>query len=87
MAWIIYILKCGDSSLYTGITNNLTKRLIAHTNGHGAKYTKGRGPLEHVYSETAVDRSAAQKRESSIKKLSRAGKLRLIARSSLLSRT
>jgi putative endonuclease len=87
MAWIIYILKCGDSSLYTGITNNLTKRLIAHTNGHGAKYTKGRGPLEHVYSETAVDRSAAQKRESSIKKLSRAGKLRLIATSSLLSRT
>ena len=87
MAWIIYILKCGDSSLYTGITTNLTKRLIAHTNGHGAKYTKGRGPLEHVYSETAVDRSAAQKRESSIKKLSRAGKLRLIATSSLLSRT
>lgn len=87
MAWIIYILKCGDSSLYTGITNNLTKRLTAHSNGHGAKYTKGRGPLEHVYSETAVDRSAAQKRESSIKKLSRAGKLRLIARSSLLSRT
>jgi len=87
MAWIIYILKCGDSSLYTGITNNLTKRLTAHSNGHGAKYTKGRGPLEHVYSETAVDRSAAQKRESSIKKLSRAGKLRLIATSSLLSRT
>jgi len=87
MAWIIYILKCGDSSLYTGITNNLTKRLTAHSNGHGAKYTKGRGPLEHVYSETAVDRGAAQKRESSIKKLSRAGKLRLIATSSLLSRT
>jgi len=86
MAWIIYILKCGDSSLYTGITNNLTKRLTAHGNGHGAKYTKGRGPLEHVYSETAVDRSAAQKRESSIKKLSRAGKLRLIDTSSLLSR-
>ena len=86
MAWIIYILKCGDGSLYTGITNNITKRLIAHTNGHGAKYTKGRGPLEHVYSESAVDRSAAQKRESSIKKLSRAEKLRLIAISSNVTR-
>ena len=82
MVWNIYILECGDGSLYTGITNNITKRLIAHTNGHGAKYTKGRGPLELVYSETAVDRSAAQKRESSIKKLSRAEKLRLIAISS-----
>ncbi|MBT4206538.1 MAG: GIY-YIG nuclease family protein [Proteobacteria bacterium] len=87
MVWNIYILKCGDGSLYTGITNNIKKRLIAHTSGHGAKYTKGRGPLEHVYSETAIDRSAAQKRESSIKKLSRAEKLRLIAASPLLSRT
>ncbi|MGY8845641.1 MAG: GIY-YIG nuclease family protein [Gammaproteobacteria bacterium] len=87
MSWIIYILECSDGSLYTGITNNLTKRLTAHSNGHGAKYTKGRGPLEHVYSETAVDRSAAQKRESSIKKLSRAEKIRLISTSALLSRT
>ncbi len=82
MAWIIYILKCDDGSLYTGITNNITKRLIAHTNGHGAKYTKGRGPLELVYSETDVSRIAAHKRESSIKKLSRAEKLRLVAISS-----
>ncbi len=87
MSWIIYILECSDGSLYTGITNNLTKRLTAHSNGHGAKYTKGRGPLKHLYSEAAVDRGEAQKRESSIKKLSRAEKLRLIATSPVLSQT
>ena len=87
MCWIVYILKCSDGTLYTGITNDLTKRLAAHSNGHGAKYTKGRGPLQHVYSEIADDRSTAQKRESSIKKLSRAEKLRMISYSPKLSGT
>jgi putative endonuclease len=82
MSWIVYILQCGDGTLYTGITNDFTKRLAAHNNGNGAKYTRGRRPLHEAYSELAIDRSTAQKRESSIKKLSRTGKLQLINYSS-----
>jgi len=78
MNWIVYILECGDGSLYTGITNDLPKRLLAHQNGSGAKYTKGRGPLTLCYQETSPDRSTASKREIRIKRLSRTEKLRLI---------
>lgn len=77
--WCVYIVRCKDSTLYTGITNDLVKRLQAHDNGTGAKYTKKRGPVELVYSEPAADRSAASKREYVIKQLSRAEKLDLIA--------
>lgn len=78
MSWIVYILKCGDDSLYTGITNDFEKRLAAHADGSGAKYTKGRGPFTVVHTESAQDRSAASKRELEIKKLSKSRKLNLI---------
>lgn len=77
MSWTVYILKCADESLYTGITNDLDKRLAAHENGNGAKYTKGRGPFELLYIEACADRSAASKREMEVKGFSREEKLRL----------
>lgn len=76
--WKVYIVKCADTTFYTGITNGLDKRLKAHDAGTGAKYTKSRGPVELVYAETSADRSAASKREYAIKQLSRAEKLVLI---------
>ena len=76
--WALYILRCGDNTLYTGITNDLGKRLESHRAGTGAKYTRGRGPLELIYSEPHTDRSSATKRETSVKKLSKIQKLALI---------
>ena len=77
-SWKLYILRCGDGTLYTGITTDLARRLEAHRQGKGAKYTRGREPLELVYSEVCGDHSAALKRECEIKALTRAEKLRLI---------
>lgn len=79
----VYIIKCGDNSLYTGWTNNLEKRFKNHCEGKGAKYTRGRGPLKLVYYEEYEDKILAMKRESAIKKLSRSEKLKLIERSFL----
>ena len=76
--WKLYILRCGDGSLYTGITTDVEKRLETHRSGKGAKYTRGRTPLELVYSEECGDHSAALKRELEIKNLSREEKLKLI---------
>ena len=76
--WYLYILRCGDGSLYTGITTDVEKRLEAHRSGKGAKYTRGRGPLELVYREESGDHSEALKRELEIKALSREEKLKLI---------
>ncbi len=76
--WYLYILRCKDDSLYTGITTDVEKRLEAHRSGKGAKYTRGRGPLELVYREECGDHSAALKRELEIKALSREEKLKLI---------
>ena len=69
--WYLYILRCGDGTLYTGITNDVEKRLAAHRAGKGAKYTRGRGPLELVYQEELPDHSAALRREREIKSMSR----------------
>ena len=77
MSWVVYILKCADESLYTGITNDLDARLAVHEEGTGAKYTKGRGPFKVVYTEDCADRSEASKREFAIKKLNRAEKEKL----------
>ena len=77
-AWFVYLARCGDGSIYTGITNDLGARLEAHNNGKGASYTRGRPPIKLVYSETVENRSAALKREAAIKRLSRGGKLLLI---------
>lgn len=76
--WKLYILRCGDGTLYTGITTDVEKRLEAHRSGKGAKYTRGRTPLELVYREECGDHSAALKRELEIKVLSREEKLKLI---------
>lgn len=74
----VYILRCGDGSLYTGWTNDLEKRVKAHSSGRGAKYTRMHLPVELVYSEQLDTKEAAMSREWHIKRLSHAEKLRLI---------
>lgn len=78
MAAFVYMLRCKDGSLYTGWTNDLKHRLAMHNSGRGAKYTRGRGPLELVYSEELPDKEAALRRECAIKKLRREQKLALL---------
>jgi len=73
-----YILRCNDGNLYTGWTNNLEKRLKAHNEGKGAKYTKGRGPVELVYIEEFDTKEEAMKREYAIKHMTRQEKERLL---------
>ena len=78
--WYLYILQCGDGSLYTGITTDVEKRLEMHRSGRGAKYTRGRLPLELKYREECGTHSDALRRELEIKRLSRAEKLALISK-------
>ena len=78
MAAFVYMLRYKDGSLYTGWTNDLEHRLAMHNSGRGAKYTRGRGPLELVYSEELPDKEAALRRECAIKKLRREQKLALL---------
>lgn len=73
-----YILKCADDTLYCGWTNELDKRLKAHNEGRGAKYTRGRRPLLLAYYEAFETKEEAMKREAAIKRLSREKKLKLI---------
>ena len=73
-----YILRCGDSSLHTGWTNDLEKRLADHNAGRGAKYTRAHLPVTLAYYETFDTKEEAMKRECAIKKLSRSQKERLI---------
>ncbi len=75
--WFVYILRCGDGTLYTGITTDPQRRLAQHREGKGAKYTRGRGPLEMVYCEDVADYSEALRREYAIKRLSREEKKKL----------
>ena len=77
--WFVYILRCADSSLYTGITNDLQRRLAAH-NSHraGARYTRGRRPVELVWREQHASHGDALRREAAIKRLSRAQKIQLL---------
>ncbi|MBU5454912.1 GIY-YIG nuclease family protein [Caproiciproducens sp. MSJ-32] len=74
----VYMLECSDGSLYTGWTNNLEKRIAAHNNGKGAKYTRVRLPVKLVYYEEYEDKIEAMKREYEIKRLSRKEKVKLI---------
>jgi predicted GIY-YIG superfamily endonuclease len=76
--YFVYILRCADGSLYTGSTNDAQKRLAAHEEGRGAKYTRGRRPLALVYVEACTDKPQALRREAAIKKLRRARKLALL---------
>ena len=73
-----YLLLCADGSLYAGWTNDLRRRLHAHNEGTGAKYTRGRGPVRLVYAEAFATKEEAQKRECAIKKLRREKRLELI---------
>ena len=75
---VTYILKCNDNSLYTGWTNDITHRLKMHNEGKGAKYTRGRGPVELVYLEEFETKQEAMSREAKIKRLTREEKLLLI---------
>jgi len=77
--WTVYILRCGDGTLYTGITNDLDRRMAEHDAGTGAKYTKGRGPFQLLYQEACQGRGPASKRESEIKSLDRKAKLSLVS--------
>ncbi|MFC1653884.1 GIY-YIG nuclease family protein [Patescibacteria group bacterium] len=76
--WSVYVLECVDTTFYTGITNDVPKRIKAHNLKKGAKYTRGKTPVKLVYSEQLPTRSDALKREHEIKKLSRDQKLSLI---------
>jgi len=77
--WCVYILQCADHTLYTGMTDDMDRRLAAHNEGRGAKYTRGRGPVHLVYREPCSSRSEALKREYAIKRLTREQKLMLIS--------
>ncbi len=77
--WFVYLLRCGDGTLYAGITNDLKARLAAHRSGRGAKYTRGRGPLEIVHVERRRGKAAALRREHALKRMRRAEKLALCA--------
>jgi putative endonuclease len=77
VSWVCYLLRCSDDTLYCGITNDLDKRLAAHSAGEGAKYTRGRAPLQLVYQESCADKSAALRREIEIKRLPREKKFTL----------
>lgn len=74
MSWVCYLLRCADDTFYCGITNDMEKRLAAHNAGEGAKYTRGRIPVDVVYCENCADKSAALKREIQIKRLPRSAK-------------
>lgn len=78
--WNLYILRCGDGSLYTGIAVDVERRLQMHRSGKGAKYTRGRGPLELVYREECEDHSTALKRELAVKALTKEEKENLIGK-------
>ena len=79
--WTVYVVRCADDSLYCGITNDLPARLAAHEAGKGAKYTRGRGPLEVVFTRRTRSKSRALRLEHAIKQLPREQKL---ARAALL---
>jgi putative endonuclease len=79
MNWTVYIARCRDGSLYTGITTDPERRLAEHNSGYGGAYTRSKAPIVMVYREPAADRSGAQRRERAIKRLSRAQKEELVA--------
>jgi putative endonuclease len=78
--WNVYIVRCSDGTLYTGVARDLEARIEAHNAGRGAKYTRARLPVKLIYKESAADRGAALRREHAIKRLSRAEKRALAKR-------
>ncbi len=79
MSWTVYVVRCRDGTLYTGVTTDLERRLAEHNSGSGGSYTRSRIPLVMVYCEAAKDRSGALRREYAIKRLRRAQKEDLVA--------
>lgn len=82
MPWHIYIIKCKDALLYTGITKDLARRVKEHNAGCACRFTRGRAPVKLVYAEKAASRSEALKREAAIKRLRRMKKVELFKRKS-----
>ena len=82
--WYCYLLECADGTLYTGITNDLDRRLAAHNGGTASKYTRSRLPVRLVFAETQPDRAVASRREIEIKRLPRHAKLALLQRNGVL---
>jgi len=80
-SWHVYILRCSDGTLYTGIATDVSKRLDAHRKGTGAKYTRSRLPVDLVYQEQQPDRGNALKREAALRRMGRSAKLTLITNS------
>jgi len=80
MAWTVYVLRCRDGSLYTGITNDLPQRLSRHAAGTASAYTRSRRPVRLVYEERQPSRSAALRREAALRRLPRAAKLAVLDR-------
>ena len=78
--WCLYLVKCSDGTLYTGITNDLQRRLGQHNNGTASRYTRSRLPVKLVYREGCRDKSGALKKEHRVKSLSRKAKQEYIAR-------
>ncbi|MCU7918477.1 MAG: GIY-YIG nuclease family protein [Candidatus Thiodiazotropha sp. (ex Dulcina madagascariensis)] len=78
--WCVYILRCADQTLYTGIAKDLSKRLAQHNKGAGAKYTRGRAPVELVFVESVQSHGDALRREYTIKRMSTAAKQNMIGR-------
>ncbi len=74
MAWYLYLLECADGSYYAGITNRLEERIVAHNQGLGARYTRGRGPVKLLEVRGYPDRSSATKAECAVKRLPRSQK-------------
>jgi predicted GIY-YIG superfamily endonuclease len=82
-SWYVYILRCKDGTLYTGSTDDVQRRLAVHNSGKGAKYTRGRLPVEVVYTEACESYSTALKREYAIKQLTRQEKLNMIEKQNI----
>ncbi|WP_243293860.1 GIY-YIG nuclease family protein [Geothrix mesophila] len=80
MTWWVYLLQCGDGTLYCGIALDVAARLKQHQEGRGAKYTRGRGPLELAYCEVCASKAEALRREREVKRLRRGAKEALIAK-------
>ncbi len=80
MRWTVYVLRCRDGSLYTGVTNDLARRLARHRAGTASAYTRTRRPLRLVYREPQPSRGAALRREAALRRLSRAEKLAFLTR-------
>lgn len=76
--WVVYMVKCSDDTLYTGITNNLEARIEKHNKGTGAKYTRGRGPVKVLKSWEFESKSDAAKEEYRIKKMSKSQKIQFL---------